>query len=53
MRRIGEARSKIDLYGWVDVKTRRVQGYLFNDANPKHLETVCALLGIDENAIER
>jgi hypothetical protein len=51
--RIGEARSKIDLYGWIDAKTRRVQAYLFNDANPKHVVTVCALLGIDRNAIQR
>jgi hypothetical protein len=50
--RIGEARSKIDLYGWIDGKTRRAQGYLFNDANPKQVETVCALLGIDKNAID-
>jgi hypothetical protein len=51
--RIGEARLKIDLYGWIDVKTRRAQGYLFNDANPKHVETVCTFLGMDKDAIER
>ena len=51
--RIREARSKIDLYVWIDVKTRRAPGYLFNDANPKHVATICALLGIDKNAIER
>jgi len=51
--RIGSARTKIDLYAWIDLKTRRVQGYLFNDLTPHHVQAVCDLLGLDAAAIER
>ena len=51
--RIGEARTRIDLYVWIDRKTRRIQGYLFNDLAPEHVEGVCDLLGLDSKSIRR
>ncbi len=51
--RLGEARLKIDLYVWIDNKTRRVQGYLFNETTAAHLETLCVLLGLDRSKIKR
>jgi hypothetical protein len=51
--RLGEARLKIDLYIWIDNKTRRVQGYLFNETNAAHVETLCVLLGLDRSRIKR
>jgi hypothetical protein len=44
---IGEARKKIDLYIWIDRKTSRVQGYLLNDLEPRHVTTVCELLSLN------
>jgi hypothetical protein len=49
---IGEARTKIDLYVWIDAKTRRVGGYLFNPLNPGHVKTLCDLLGLDPLEID-
>jgi hypothetical protein len=51
--RIGEARSKIDLYVWADSTTARVQGYLFNDHNPDHVDTLRNLLDIGPRRIRR
>jgi hypothetical protein len=50
---ISEARRKIDLYVWIDRKTSRVQGYLFNELEPQYVSTICDLLGLDPNKIER
>lgn len=47
--RLKEARMKIDLYVWIDKKTRRIQGYLLNEASPVHLEQICTLFGLDKN----
>jgi hypothetical protein len=43
---IREARTKIDLYVWIDARTCRA-GYLFNDLNPIHVRDLCDLLGLD------
>ena len=51
--RIGVARTKIDLYVWIDRKAACVQGRLFNDMHPHHVATVCGLLGIDGATITR
>jgi hypothetical protein len=51
--RIREARLKIDLYVWIDAKTQRVQGYLFNESNSAHVDTLCELLGLARNDIKR
>jgi hypothetical protein len=46
------AKSQIDLFIWIDCKTCRVQGYLFNkDANPNYLNQLCMLLGKNPAAI--
>jgi hypothetical protein len=45
--RIGEARTKIDLYVWIDARTRSMDGCLFNDLNPGHVSALCELLGLD------
>ena len=50
--RIGEARSRIDLYIWIDRKTRRVQGRI-NDHSPQHVRVLCDLLGLDAATIKR
>jgi hypothetical protein len=47
------AKSQIDLFIWIDSKTCRVQGYLFNrDASPNYLNQLCMLLGKNPTAIE-
>jgi hypothetical protein len=50
---IREARMKIDLYVWIDLKTKRVQGYLFNEANPAHVAALCEMLALDQDKIKR
>jgi hypothetical protein len=49
----GQAAAKIDLYVWIDSKTRAVRGYLFNELAPHHMQAVCDLLGLDRNEIGR
>lgn len=49
--RLGEARQRIDLYVWIDVETRRIQGYLFNDANAERVRTACDLFGLASSRI--
>lgn len=51
--RLGETRFKIDLYVWIDNKTKRVQGYLFNETNAAHVEALCVLLSLDRSKIKR
>ncbi|HJW42623.1 MAG TPA: hypothetical protein VJ476_15515 [Rhizomicrobium sp.] len=51
--RLGQARQRIDLYAWVDAKTRRVQGYIFNDADRDRAEFASGLLGLDHGKIKR
>jgi hypothetical protein len=51
--RLGEARLKIDLYVWIDEKTKRIQGYFFNETTAAHVETLCTLLGLDQSKIKR
>jgi hypothetical protein len=50
--RLGDARLKVDLYVWIDAKTRRIQGYVFNEAREAQVETLCVLLGLDKTKIE-
>jgi hypothetical protein len=45
--RIGAAKQKIDLYVWLNMKTKQIQGYAFNEENPIHVTTICDLLGLD------
>jgi hypothetical protein len=51
--RLGEVRLKIDLYVWIDKKTERIQGYLFNESKAAHVEALCTLLGLDQTRIKR
>lgn len=51
-RRIGEAKQKIDIYIWVDAQSRRVQGYVFNEADLARVQTICELLGLDREKIK-
>jgi hypothetical protein len=51
--RIADARFKVDLYVWIDGKSRCVQGRLFNDRSPNHVQTLRVLLGLDAAAIIR
>jgi hypothetical protein len=51
---IGQDRYQIDLYVWLDAKTKRIQGYLFNEgAQPSHVQRLCNLLGLQESDIRR
>jgi hypothetical protein len=50
--RIAEAKQKVDLYVWLDARTRRVQGYLFNQEFPNNVTKACGLLGLDASKIE-
>jgi hypothetical protein len=36
--RLGDARLKVDLYLWIDAKTRRIQGYVFNETHEAHVD---------------
>ena|SRR5579871_1314570 len=49
--RLATAKQKIDLYVWIDGKARRIQGYLFNEAFPDNVATLCELLGLDPTKI--
>jgi hypothetical protein len=44
--RIADARFKIDLFVWIDGKSRSLQGRLFNYRSPNHIRTLRALLGL-------
>ncbi len=50
--RLGTIKHRIDLYIWIDSRTRRVQGYVFNEASPEHVKAVCDLLGLDASKIK-
>lgn len=48
------AKSQIDLCVWIDGKSRKIQGYFFNQgANPDYLNQLCALLYINPSAIKQ
>lgn len=47
---IREATAKIDVYVWIDSKTRSVRGYLFNE---HRVRAVCDHLRIDRGEISR
>lgn len=47
------AKKNIDLCIWIDGKTRRAEGYLFNqNANPNYLTNLCNLFGKDPSKIQ-
>lgn len=50
--RLGTIKRRIDLYAWIDVRTRRIQGYVFSEASPEHVEAVCELLNLDASKIQ-
>lgn len=50
--RLGEIRFRTDLYAWIDAGTRRVQGYVFSEANTEHKKALCNLLALDESRIK-
>ena len=50
--RIGQSKLRVDLYVWVDVRTRRVQGYVFSESVLEHVTRVCELLGLDASKIK-
>lgn len=49
---LGAIKHRIDLYAWIDARTRRVQGYVFSEASPERVKTVCDLLGLDASKIK-
>ena len=50
--RLGAIKHRIDLYAWIDARTRRVQGYVFSEASPEHIKTLCDLFDLDESKIK-
>jgi len=46
--RIAKSKYQIDLYVWIDVRSRRVQGYLFNEALPDNIRKVCEMLHLNQ-----
>jgi hypothetical protein len=42
--RIAKSKYQIDLYVWIDVPSRRVQGYLLNETIPDNVRIVCEML---------
>lgn len=51
-RRLGEIKRRIDLYAWIDVRSKRIQGYVFGEASPEHVKAICDLLGLDATKIK-
>jgi hypothetical protein len=49
--RLGSIKRRVDLYVWIDSRTRRVQGYVFGQEDAQHLQQICALLGLDASKI--
>jgi hypothetical protein len=50
--RSGTIKHHIDLYAWIDARSRRVQGYVFSEASPEHVKNICDLLGLDASKIK-
>jgi hypothetical protein len=50
--RLGEIKRRIDLYGWIDARTKRIQGYVFGEASPEHVKAICDLLGLEASKIK-
>jgi hypothetical protein len=42
------ARDKIDAFAWIDLKTGRLQGWLFSPLKPDHVKAICKLFGLNE-----
>jgi hypothetical protein len=50
--RLGQIKRRIDLYVWIDTRTKRIQGYVFGEASPEHVRAICDLLGLDASKIK-
>lgn len=50
--RLGQIKRRIDLYAWIDARTKRIQGYVFGEASPEHVKTICDLLGLDASKVK-
>jgi hypothetical protein len=50
--RLGQIKRRIDLYVWIDARTKRIQGYVFGEASPEHVRAICELLGLDASKIK-
>lgn len=50
--RLREAKDLIDLYVWINAQNGRVQGYLFSESVPAHVDALCAILGLDRDKIQ-
>jgi hypothetical protein len=51
--RLREAKYRIDLYVWIDGRAGRVQGYLFSESVPAHVDALCTKLRLDKGRIQR
>lgn len=51
--RIKKLKLRVDLYVWYDVNSKLVQGYIFTESVPKHVDRLCELFKLDRNRIER
>ncbi len=51
--KIREAKFRIDAYAWFDRKTHRIQGWVFSESIPEHVDTICSMFGIDKAKIVR
>jgi len=49
--RIGKAKLQIDIFSWIDTKTKRIQGHVINKVSA-HVDVIRALLNIDMLKIE-
>jgi hypothetical protein len=50
--RLGEIKRRIDLYTWIDARTKRIQGHVFGEGLPEHVKAICYLLGLDASKIK-
>lgn len=50
--RLGDIKRRVDLYAWIDARTKRVQGYVFGEASPEHMRAICDLLKLDATKIK-
>jgi hypothetical protein len=49
--RLKKVRDRIDLFIWIDRKTNRIQGWLFNRASPDKVTALCVMFGLNEAEI--
>jgi len=46
-RLIGERKHHIDMYAWLDGRSRRLQGHVFSRTNTAFVAEICSWLGLD------